>query len=58
MVAHVPDASPNARYTVAALAVGAFLMSAAVVFLFPFVLSARAQENDAFMTNAFISPLL
>jgi hypothetical protein len=58
MVTYVPDASPNARYTVAALAAGGFLMIAAVVFLFPFVLSARAHENDVFMTNAFISPLI
>lgn len=45
------------RYTTALLAVGAFMMFAGVAFVAPFLLSARAQENDVFLTNLFFAPV-
>lgn len=39
------------------LAIGGYGAILGVVFMTPFLLNARAQENDVFMTNLYLSPL-
>jgi len=46
------------RHTLAQLASGGFLLLAGALFVTPFLLNTRAQENDVFFTNLFLGPLL
>jgi hypothetical protein len=46
------------RHVVALLASGGFLLLAGALFATPFLLSSRAQENDVFLTNLFLAPLI
>src|SRR4051812_2533664 len=47
----------GSRHTTALLAAGALMVFAGVIFVVPFLLSARAQENDVFFTNLFFAPV-
>jgi hypothetical protein len=51
----VRSASPHA---VAQLAVGGFLLLAGALFATPFLLNSRAQENEVFLINLFLAPLI
>lgn len=55
-----PGASAQtvARHAVALLACGGFLLLAGALFATPFLLSSRAQENDVFLVNLFLAPLI
>ncbi len=46
------------RHVLAQLATGGFLLLAGALFAAPFLLNPRAQENDVFLTNLFLAPLL
>src|SRR5919109_3988848 len=39
------------------LATGSFAMLVGAVFLLPFLLSVRAEQNDVFFSNLFIGPV-
>lgn len=57
------DATSTTRHGVspmalALLATGGFIVLSAVIFLSPFVLSPYAIQNDVYMTNLFIGPLV
>jgi hypothetical protein len=45
-------------FTLALSATGVFALLVGVVLLAPFLLNARAQENDVFLTNLFSGPVL
>jgi hypothetical protein len=45
-------------HVVALLASGGFLLLAGALFATPFLLSSRAQENDVFLANLFLAPLI
>jgi hypothetical protein len=47
--------SPHA---VAQLAAGGFLLLSGSLFAAPFLLNGRVQENDAFLNNLFLAPLI
>ena len=51
-------AQTMSRHTVALLASGGFLLLAGALFATPFLLSSRAQENDVFLANLFLAPLI
>jgi hypothetical protein len=51
----VRSTSPHAA---AQLAAGGFLLLAGALFATPFLLSGRAQENDVFLINLFLAPLI
>jgi drug/metabolite transporter (DMT)-like permease len=45
-------------HTVALLASGGFLLLAGALFATPFLLNTRSQENDVFLANLFLAPLI
>jgi hypothetical protein len=53
----IASATPS-RHALAQLATGGFLLLAGALFAAPFLLSGRAQENDVFLTNLFLAPLI
>ena len=53
----IAPATPS-RHVVAQLATGGFLLLAGALFALPFLLNSRAQENDVFLTNLFLAPLI
>jgi hypothetical protein len=46
------------RHAPAELATGGFLLLAGVLFATPFLLNGRTQENDVFLANLFLAPLI
>lgn len=50
--------SPGVRVGAGLIALGEFALLASVVFLAPFVVSRYAIQNDVYMTNLFLSPLI
>jgi hypothetical protein len=48
----------TSRHVVAQLATGGFLLLAGALFATPFLLNDRAQQNDIFLTNLFLAPLI
>jgi len=53
----IAPATPS-RHALAQLATGGFLLLAGALFAAPFLLNSRAQENDVFLTNLFLAPLI
>lgn len=51
------DSRPARAGYAVALASGGYLMIMGAVFLAPFLMDPRAQQNDVFLTNLFIGPL-
>lgn len=58
MQTRTPARPHDNRSAVALLAVSGYIALLSMVFMTPFLLSARAQQNDVFMANLLLSPIL